>query len=325
MTKQHTTEEFISKANLIHNNKYLYDEVVYKNNQTKVVIVCREHGGFPQAPNKHLHGRGCPKCADVARGLKRRLDPIIVEEAFISAGFTLQESYKVSSKPLKFICDNGHMGKISYSNLMMGHRCKICSKRRITDTQRTDYKKVSESFSEVGYKLVSKEYANNKTKLDYLCPVHGLRSICYSDLLSGRRCNLCNHVSRGEDRLLKFFVDKGIPFVKEKSYKGLKSDKGRRLRFDFEILVNQSPLLIEFHGVQHYEPVERFGGEEAFNRRRIHDQRKELWASEHKIPLLVIKYDQIKDIETLVENFIKSHLTASQVLRGVVGINSYFE
>lgn len=63
--KNKTTEEFIEKANIIHNNKYDYSKVEYKSNRTKVCIICPEHGEFWQTPHEHLHGCGCPKCKNI--------------------------------------------------------------------------------------------------------------------------------------------------------------------------------------------------------------------------------------------------------------------
>lgn len=57
-----TQMEFIEKANVIHQNKYTYDKVVYKTSKTNVKITCRIHGDFKQTPNAHLSRRGCPKC-----------------------------------------------------------------------------------------------------------------------------------------------------------------------------------------------------------------------------------------------------------------------
>ena len=57
-----TTEEFINKANKIHNNKYDYSKVNYINNSTKVTIICPVHGKFEQISNSHLSGKGCKKC-----------------------------------------------------------------------------------------------------------------------------------------------------------------------------------------------------------------------------------------------------------------------
>jgi len=54
---------FIKQANLIHNNFYEYDEVIYKNSSTKIIINCKLHGKFLQSPTNHIHGKnGCPIC-----------------------------------------------------------------------------------------------------------------------------------------------------------------------------------------------------------------------------------------------------------------------
>jgi len=62
-TKITCSDFFIEKANKIHNNKYDYSKVEYINAHTKVRIICPVHGEFLQSPNKHLVGRGCPKCS----------------------------------------------------------------------------------------------------------------------------------------------------------------------------------------------------------------------------------------------------------------------
>lgn len=58
-----TTEEFIAKARLVHGDKYDYSKVEYKNNKTKVCIICPEHGEFWQRPNDHLTGHSCRRCS----------------------------------------------------------------------------------------------------------------------------------------------------------------------------------------------------------------------------------------------------------------------
>ena len=59
-----TSEEFINRARSIHQDKYDYSRVKYKNNHTKVVITCRIHGDFEMLPSNHTHGQhpqGCPE------------------------------------------------------------------------------------------------------------------------------------------------------------------------------------------------------------------------------------------------------------------------
>jgi len=59
-----TTEGFIKKANLAHENKYDYSLVNYTHSKTKVDIICSIHGVFKQKPYIHVQGTGCPSCAE---------------------------------------------------------------------------------------------------------------------------------------------------------------------------------------------------------------------------------------------------------------------
>lgn len=59
-----TKEEFISKARLIHSNKYDYSKVKYVRNDVKVIITCPKHGDFEQKPMSHLVGQGCKHCRE---------------------------------------------------------------------------------------------------------------------------------------------------------------------------------------------------------------------------------------------------------------------
>ncbi|MCK9369603.1 hypothetical protein M0R04_06820 [Candidatus Dojkabacteria bacterium] len=72
MPKTLTLEQFIEKANKVHNNKYDYSLVEYINNSTKVTIKCNTHGTFTQKPGNHLTGKngggnGCQICAQLSR------------------------------------------------------------------------------------------------------------------------------------------------------------------------------------------------------------------------------------------------------------------
>jgi very-short-patch-repair endonuclease len=54
--------EFIEKATKIHGNKYDYSKVIYLNNYTSIIIICKKHGEFLQKPFVHLLSHGCPSC-----------------------------------------------------------------------------------------------------------------------------------------------------------------------------------------------------------------------------------------------------------------------
>jgi hypothetical protein len=83
------TEEFINDAQSmkVHQNddgtpKYTYDNVVYIGSFIKVNITCPIHspiqGDFPQTPNNHLQGMGCPWC-NKSKG-EKRISQILFEK-----------------------------------------------------------------------------------------------------------------------------------------------------------------------------------------------------------------------------------------------------
>ena len=99
------TEEFINKAKKIYGNKYNYSKVKYINSQTKVCIICPEHGEFWQRPNNLLNGHGCPIC-----GIKKRSESQVLGK-------------------LKFIkkAKKIHGNKYDYSRVeYVNNRTKVC-------------------------------------------------------------------------------------------------------------------------------------------------------------------------------------------------------
>lgn len=62
------------------------------------------------------------------------------------------------------------------------------------------------------------------------------------------------------------------------------------LPFDVAFWVGGRLCLVECNGLQHYEPVEYFGGEKAFKERKLKDSIKRKYCKENNIPLLEIPY-----------------------------------
>ena len=54
----------------------------------------------------------------------------------------------------------------------------------------------------------------------------------------------------------------GLPFQEEYIFPDLLSSSGRPLRFDFAVLDDNGEVdfLIEYQGIQHYQPKSKFGG-----------------------------------------------------------------
>jgi len=54
--------DFIERSKKIHGDKYDYSLVDFVDTNTKVKIICKEHGIFNQTPTSHSHNHGCPSC-----------------------------------------------------------------------------------------------------------------------------------------------------------------------------------------------------------------------------------------------------------------------
>lgn len=55
-------EYFKQQLRYVHGDFYDYSNVVYIDGETKIHIVCGNHGGFTQSANHHIQGHGCPRC-----------------------------------------------------------------------------------------------------------------------------------------------------------------------------------------------------------------------------------------------------------------------
>ena len=83
----YSQDRFIKDSQVTHGNKYDYSQVEYINAQSKVKIICPEHGVFEQRPANHIRGIGCSKCSDLIAGERRRLTTEeFIEEAKLIHG-----------------------------------------------------------------------------------------------------------------------------------------------------------------------------------------------------------------------------------------------
>lgn len=88
-------DKFIERANILYNNKFIYDEnFEYSNSRSKVKILCPKHGYFHQLANNHLQGHSCNKCNN------RSKSEIIIENLLSSKSLNFETEFKF--KDLRF-------------------------------------------------------------------------------------------------------------------------------------------------------------------------------------------------------------------------------
>ena len=98
--------------------------------------------------------------------------------------------------------------------------------------------------------------------------------------------------SRGEITIEEVLTDAGLEFTEEYSFPDLVSNTGRPLRFDFAVFDDEGDLdfLIEYQGIQHYQPKSKFGGWSGLRKQQFNDMQKREYCKKHNIKLVIIPY-----------------------------------
>ena len=73
-----------------------------------------------------------------------------------------------------------------------------------------------------------------------------------------------------------------------------------------DVYIPDLQIAIEYQGAQHYEPVNRFGGEEAFSQTQVRDKIKTKLCQEHNVKLLHVCYDD-ENTEKTIQDFIEKY------------------
>ena len=189
--RRSTTEEFIEKANVKHNNIYGYEETVYVLAHEKVKIRCREHGPFYQTPNNHLNGQGCPKCLS---------DRSLTREEFISNAKAVHGDlynydkviYVNAHTKVDIICKiHGIFQQTPLNHVIGRNGCSKCAGKHHHN---------NEEYIELAKSIHGDEYDYSKTNYDIMfaeitvtCKVHGDFTITAARHIHGRNgCSKCN-------------------------------------------------------------------------------------------------------------------------------------
>lgn len=99
----------------------------------------------------------------------------------------------------------------------------------------------------------------------------------------------CLSVSHAERVMAEYLAGKDIEFEAEYAPDGLYGVNGGNLKFDFMLPGVSGPaVLIELDGVQHYKPVEYFGGARKYEAVKANDASNDAWAERHGMELIRI-------------------------------------
>ena len=199
--------EFISKAIKIHEDKYDYSKVIYKNGNTDVIIICKKHNTpFEQRPNNHLNGANCPNCGLDARKEKRKT-PVndFIKKANEKHNNKFDYSkviYINTDTDVIIICPNhGEFTITPYRHLKSPTGCQKCSIKDSVIHRTKDSDKFLEELKErfcdkFDYSKV--KYINSQKDIILICKKHNkefnmfpskllMRKLCCPDCVTDNK------------------------------------------------------------------------------------------------------------------------------------------
>ncbi|MBR6517537.1 MAG: hypothetical protein IKT40_11955 [Bacilli bacterium] len=169
-------ENFIKKANEIHNNKYDYSKVEYINDKVCVKITCPIHGEFLQKPKDHLRGYGCKECNIEYNKLKQKNDFIINAKLIHDNKYDYSKvEYVNNYTKVCIICPiHGEFWQTPKSHLN-GHGCIRCYNTRGKSRQHDNNWFIEKSREIHGnkYDYSKVKYERLDSKVCIICPIHG--------------------------------------------------------------------------------------------------------------------------------------------------------
>ena len=291
---------FFTKCNLLHNEKYDYSKSVYKNNRTKIIIICPEHGEFLQTPNSHLQGHGCKKC-----GYSRFNTTLNTrKELFLAKAISIHGDiydysnidFVNSTTKIEIICNTHGPFSQTPDSHSRGHGCPKCAKHSTTN----EFIEKSKLIHGEKYTYYYSDYINNVNKILIFCKTHGEFAQSPRDHLKGSNCPKC----------AKSFLKKSKPETELSNYiESLLSDSVVDFNnisilngLELDIVANDN-LAIEFNG--NYWHSELQGKDKNYH---LNKTKK---CEDQNIQLLHIFEDEWIEKSTIWKSIINSKLNKS--------------
>lgn len=291
--------EFIEKCSKRHNNFYDYSLIKeYRNKSQIFEIICPVHVVFRQEGGNHLyHGRGCKKCGFKSR--KKLNNPI---GEFIKIHGDKYDYSKVKYESIKIkveiICkEHGLFLQTPFSHLR-GSGCPDCGILKMSKSLVKSIDKFKEDCSIIHknlYDYSKVEYNTLRDKIVIICKYHGeFLQVAFSHQ-QGNGCQKCNK-SRGELEIENYLKLNNIEYEYNKHFESCRNKN--TLPFDFYIPILN--MCIEYDGIQHFESISYFGGDDKLSYQMKLDKIKNDWCLKNNIKLLRISYKNYNNIKNIL-------------------------
>lgn len=292
-----TNDEFKKEVYDLVGKEYTFLDF-YQGTHTKLKVKHNICGTIYEVrPHDFLRGTRCPRCF----GTHKKTNDEFTQEVknLVGDEYIFLEPYVNAFTKIKVKHNKcGKVYKVEPHSFLKGQGCPSCSVRA---------PKSVDQFTQEVFNLVGDEYTflddyvNNYTKLRVKHNKCGhIYKVRPYSFLEGYGCPYCK-ISQGEKLVGSILSSFTISYECQKTFDDLKDTKP--LSYDFYI-PDQS-ILIEYQGIQHYQPTEYFGGKSKFKLQQKHDQMKADYAKAHHYNLIAIPYTE--DTFSKIKKYLIKH------------------
>lgn len=284
-----THEQFIDEMKKVNNKIKIVGQYIGARNQIDCECLICGHKWLG-LPTNLLRNHGCPNCDRLNRIKSKEeiYDFLEKEMPYV----LLLDDFTLRLDKIKAYCTLCNYEWITTpSELMQGKGCYYCGKRSTGEKLRFTNKQFLNKLKEINpYIQPLEEYKTSRDKLLLECLICGHRwNQNPNTLFNGHGCPSCNY-SFGERQISIWLNNNKTKYEPQKKYPDLLGVGSGLLSYDFYL--SKYNLLIEYQGIQHFKPIDIFGGENQFKIQQEHDKRKREYVELHRINLLEIKYNE---------------------------------
>lgn len=136
--------------------------------------------------------------------------------------------------------------------------------------------------------------SSRRTYWNCLCKCGNITTVTGAHLRSGNTKSCGCLISKGNLKIGELLRANNIEYIAEKFFSDLQGKQGRYLRFDF--FIPQLNTVIEYQGVQHYKPIDHFGGNIALQQQQEYDELKRKYCLNNNIKYIEIPYQDYSNL-----------------------------
>lgn len=175
------TYKFVKES--FEKEKYTLLSNQYISAKSKLNYICPNGHEHSIAWSNWNHPRKyrCPTCA------RRIVTYTQIKQAFEKEGYTLLSTeYKSARTKLNYVCPEKHQHCTPWNTFQQGKRCPSCA-----GNIKILIENIKIAFEKENYVLLTENYINNSSKLDYICSNRHKNRITWQKFDQGHRCPTC--------------------------------------------------------------------------------------------------------------------------------------